>query len=89
MITQPNLGQAIKALNALAPEAGDLKLGNLLTAMISSHNQLISDHNALQTKYVALLAHMDSANVAALGTAHAATYGAAASTASAPSVGSL
>jgi hypothetical protein len=40
MITQPNLAKILQALNALAPEAGDVKLGNLLMAMIAAHNQL-------------------------------------------------
>jgi hypothetical protein len=44
---------------------------------------------SLQAKYAAVLAHMDVANVAALGTAHAATYGTDASAATAPTVGSL
>jgi hypothetical protein len=71
------------------PEAGDVKLGNLLTAIINAHNQLQLDHNSLQARYTSLLAHMDAANVGALGTAHAATYGASASTASAPTFASL
>jgi hypothetical protein len=89
MITQPNLGHAVRALNALAPEAGDVRLGNLLTAIINAHNQLQADFNAFRGQHNALLTHMDAANVAALGTAHAATYSAAASVAAAPTVGSL
>jgi hypothetical protein len=89
MISQPLLYKTIQALNSLAPEAGDVRLGTLLMNLISSHNQLLADHNFLQAKYAALLTHMDVANVAALGTAHAATYGAAASVAAAPTVGSL
>jgi hypothetical protein len=89
MITQQLLGKAIQSLNSLAPEAGDLKLGNLLMAIIAAHNQLQADFNAFRGQHNALLTHMDVANVAALGTAHAATYGASASTASAPTVGSL
>ena len=89
MISQPNLGHAVRALNAIAPEAGDVRLGTLLMNLISSHNQLLADHNFLQAKYAALLTHMDVANVAALGTAHAATYGTGVSAASAPTVGSL
>jgi len=89
MITQPNLGAAIRALNNLAPEAGDLKLGNLLTAIITAHNQLQADHNTLRAQYQALLAHVDAGNVTGLGNAHVANYSAAASVASAPPVGSL
>jgi hypothetical protein len=89
MITQPLLGKAIQALNALAPEAGDVRLGNLLIAMIAAHNQLQADFNAFRGQHQALLAHMDAGNVAGLGNAHVANYSAAASVAAAPTVGSL
>jgi hypothetical protein len=89
MITQPNLGRAIAALNALAPEAGDVRLGTLLVAMINAHNQLQADHNTLRAQYQALIAHMDAGNVTGLGNAHVANYSAAASVAAAPTVGSL
>ena len=59
------------------------------SSIIAAHNQLTADHNALQAKYAALLTHMDAANVAALGTAHAATYSTGVSAATAPTVGSL
>jgi hypothetical protein len=88
-ISQPLLGKAIQSLNSLAPEAGDLKLGNLLTAIITAHNQLQADHNTLRAQYQALLAHVDAGNVAGLGNAHVANYSAAASAAAAPTVGSL
>jgi hypothetical protein len=81
--------KAIQGLNDLSSAAGDVKLGTLLVAIVTAHNQLQADHNALQAKYAALLTHMDVANVAALGTAHAATYGTGVSAASAPTVGSL
>jgi hypothetical protein len=89
MIAQPLLGRAIAALNDITPAASDVNLGNLLVAMIASYNQLTSDHNALQAKYAAVLTHIDVANVAALGAAHAATYGTGVSAAAAPTVGSL
>jgi hypothetical protein len=88
MITQPLLGKAIQALNGLAPEAGDVRLGNLLIAMIAAHNRLQADHNALRAQHQALIAHMDAGNVAGLGNAHVANYSAAASAAAAPTVGS-
>ena len=88
MITQPLLGKAIPALNALAPEAGDVRLGNLLIAMIAAHNRLQADHNTLRAQHQALIAHMDAGNVAGLGNALA-NYSAAASAAAAPTVGSL
>jgi hypothetical protein len=89
MITQPNLGHACRALNDLAPEAGDLKLGNLLMAIIAAHNQLQADFIAFRGQHQALLAHMDAGNVTGLGNAHVANYSAAASAAAAPTVGSL
>jgi hypothetical protein len=89
MITQPNLGHAVRALNALAPEAGDVRLGNFLIAIVTAHNQLQADHNALRAQYQALIAHMDAGNVAGLGNAHVANYSAAASVAAAPTVASL
>jgi hypothetical protein len=89
MIAQALLYKPIQSLNSLAPEAGDLKLGNLLMAIIAAHNQLQTDHNTIRAQYQALIAHMDAANVAALGNQHVANYSAAASAASAPAVGSL
>ncbi len=90
MIAQPNLGKAIQFLNSLGSQTGDdLKLGNLLFDLIAAHNQLKADHNALQAQYAALLAHLDTADVAGIGNANVATFGAAASTASAPLIGSL
>jgi hypothetical protein len=41
----------MQALNALAPEAGDVRLGTLLIAMIAAHNQLQADHNTLRAQY--------------------------------------
>jgi hypothetical protein len=89
MITQPNLGKTMQALNALAPEAGDVRLGTLLVARINAHNRLQADHNTLRAQYLALLAHMDAGNVTGLGNAHVVNYSAAASAAAAPTVGSL
>jgi hypothetical protein len=89
MITQPNLGKAVAALNDITPTVSDVKLGNLLVAMIAAHNQLQADLNAFRGQHQALLAHMDAGNVAGLGNAHVANYSAAASAATAPTVGSL
>jgi hypothetical protein len=89
MITQPLLGKAIQGLNDFSSAAGDVKLGTLLASIIAAHNQLTVDHNALQAKYAALLAHMDAGNVTGLGNAHVANYSAAALAAAAPTVGSL
>jgi hypothetical protein len=88
-IPQSQLQHAFAFLNGLSTQAGvDLKLGNLLFDLIAAHNQLEADFNALQSKYEALLAHLDTADVAGIGNANAATYGAAGSTATAPLIGS-
>lgn len=88
MITQQNLVKAIEALNDSVPTMSDVKLGNLLFAMMAAHNQFKADFNALKAKYAALLAHLDTANVAGTGNGNAAAFGAATSTASAPLIGS-
>jgi hypothetical protein len=54
-----------------------IRAGKLALKWITGRSpSLAADYNALQAKYAALLTHMDVANVAALGTAHVATYGA-------------
>jgi hypothetical protein len=89
MIAQPLLGKSIQALNDWSAAAGDVKLGTLLVAIVAAHNQLQSDHNALRAQYQALLGHLDAGNVTGLGSAHVASFSAAASAAAAPTVGSL
>ncbi len=58
-------------LNHFTPAAHDAHLGDLVYDLT---NQL----NALTAAYLALLAHMDTANVAGLGNANVATYSPAA-----------
>jgi hypothetical protein len=90
MITQPNLGHAVRALNALAPEAGDVRLGTLIINLITQYNALQADMVALRTKYNALLAHIDTGNVAGIGNTNVANFGQAALTSAAASMlGSL
>ena len=67
----------IKRLNNLTPGAKSAQLGQVIEDLIVNYNALQASHADLLTKYAALLAHMDTANVAALGTAHASTYGSA------------
>jgi hypothetical protein len=88
MIAQPLLGRTIQGLNDFSSAAGDLKPGTLLASIIAVHNHQ-AEHNTLRAQYQALIAHMDAANVTGLGNSHVANYSASASTASAPSVGSL
>jgi hypothetical protein len=70
-------------------QQADVKLGTLLASIIAAHNQLTADHNTLRAQCRALIAHMDAGNVTGLGNSHVANYSASASTASAPTVGSL
>jgi hypothetical protein len=87
-IAQADLAAAFQTLNAIGRESGaNVQLGTLLFDLIAAHNQLEADHNTLRTQYEALLAHLDTADVA--GNANATTYGTAASTATAPLLGSL
>jgi hypothetical protein len=89
-IAQADLAAAFQTLNAIGRESGaNVQLGTLLFDLIAAHNQLEADHNTLRTQYEALLAHLDTADVAGIGNANAATYGTAASTATAPLLGSL
>ena len=55
-------------LNHETPAAANAHLGDVIY-------DLINNYNALNTKYLALLAHMDAANVSGLGNAHVTTYG--------------
>jgi len=70
-----------KRLNRLAPAARDAHLGDVIEDLITNHNLLLASYNDLQTKYDALLAHLDTANVTGIGNANAATYGETATTA--------
>ena len=56
-------------LNRLNPVAAKAKLGDVIY-------DLIAAHNALAAQYNTLLAHLDTANVAGIGAANAATYAA-------------
>ena len=71
MITQQ---QAIHRLDHCMPAAREAKLGMTLDQMITDHNALRADYVALEAKFAALLAHLDTANVAGIGNANAATY---------------
>jgi hypothetical protein len=61
------------------PAAQHVALGDLLVALIASHNALLA-------QFAAFLAQVDTADVANLGTANTATFG---QTAAAPTLGSL
>ncbi|HEX7906769.1 MAG TPA: hypothetical protein VF534_01570 [Paraburkholderia sp.] len=65
----------IKRLNNLTPGAKSAQLGQVIEDLLVNYNALQASHADLLTKYTALLAHMDTANVAGLGAAHSATYG--------------
>ena len=56
-------------LNRMNPTAAEAALGDWLYA-------LTNQFNTLQAKYNALLAHLDTANVAGIGNTNVATYGA-------------
>ena len=56
-------------LNRMNPASAHASLGSVVYDLINAHNDL-------RAKYEALLAHVDTANVAGLGTANTATYGA-------------
>lgn len=71
-------GNVVDELNRCMPAASHAQLGTLL-------QDLITNYNAMTTKYNALLAHLDTANVAGIGNTNAATYAAVA----APTLGSL
>jgi len=70
-------------LNRLAPAARDAHLGDVIEDLITNYNLLQASYVALGTKYAALLAHLDTANVAGIGNTNVATYGVAATTAAA------
>ena len=72
--------QAIHRLDHSMPAARETKLGMTLDQMIADHNALRADYVAFQAKFAALLAHLDTANVAGIGNANAATYAPAAAT---------
>lgn len=55
-------------LNRMNPASAHASLGSVVYDLINALNDL-------HAKYVALLTHMDTANVAGLGAANAATYG--------------
>jgi hypothetical protein len=55
-------------LNQMAPAAHDASLGDCLYDLLNAYNDLAG-------KYNALLAHLDTANVAGIGNANAATFG--------------
>lgn len=67
----------IKRLNNLTPGAKSAKLGQVIEDLIVNYNALQASHADLLTKYAALLAHLDTANVAGIGNANVATYGSA------------
>ena len=77
MQTRP---QAIHDLNGAMPASAKAKLGQTIDDLVQNYNALKADHDALVVKYAALLAHLDTANVAGIGNANAATYGAAVDT---------
>jgi hypothetical protein len=56
------------ALDGAGPAAQAAKLGTTLY-------NLIAAYNGLEAKYLALLAHLDAANVTGIGNANVATYG--------------
>ena len=68
-------------LNGMNPAARDAALGDVCNDLITNYNALQASFAALQAKYELLLAHLDTANVAGIGNANAATYGAPAITA--------
>ena len=76
-------------LNRSMPASQDAKLGDQLAAMIAGYNQLRTDHNAMVTKYNALLAHIDVGNVAGIGNTNVTGFGAATTAAAAPLLGTL
>jgi len=70
-------------LDNLAPAAKQTQLGAVCVDLITQVNYLVADIANLRTKYQALLAHLDTANVAGIGNANVATYGDVAETAAA------
>lgn len=55
-------------LNRSMPAAHQARLGDCINDLITQHNDLVS-------KYNALLAHLDTANVAGIGNGNVAAYG--------------
>lgn len=55
-------------LNRMNPTAADAHMGDVVYDLINAHNDL-------RTKYEALLAHLDTANVAGIGNTNVTTYG--------------
>lgn len=55
-------------LNHLSPAAYRAQLGQVIEDLINAHNDL-------RAQFVALLAHLDTANVAGIGNGNAAAYG--------------
>jgi len=66
-------------LNRVSP--GAKHLGDVLEDLITNYNALQADFAALKTKYVALLGHLDAANVAGIGNGNATAYTPAVTTA--------
>jgi hypothetical protein len=62
-------------LNRMSPAAHEAHLGDVIEDLITNYNALQASHADLLTKYAALLAHLDTANVAGIGNTNAATYG--------------
>lgn len=65
----------INRLNGCMPIANEVQLGQVLEDLIVNYNALQASYAGLVTKYELLLAHLDTANVAGIGNANAATYG--------------
>jgi hypothetical protein len=65
----------VRRLDTLTPGAKSAKLGQVIEDLITNYNALQASYAALATKYGTLLAHLDTANVAGIGAANAATYG--------------
>jgi hypothetical protein len=78
----------VDELNRLSPATKAAMLGQTIQDLIANVNSLTTAYNGLVAKYNSLLAHMDAANVAALGTAHAANYGGSNSTVNVGALGS-
>lgn len=74
------IGKHQKQLNRVSPGTKEAKLGDIVNDLITNYNLLQASYAALAAKYGALLAHLDTANVAGIGNANVATYGAAATT---------
>lgn len=68
-------------LNSMNPAARDAALGDCVNDLITNYNALQAFCVGLQTKYAALLAHIDAGNVAGIGNGNTAAYGVASPTA--------